>query len=150
MLYKTVLMAGTVVMSLAVAVPAYADSHSGTMQTDDAIKSDAKKAGNAAEREYEEAKEYGFEQKDDFSAWVEEKTAALGRKYDEVSAAAAEQSDETADDLAEAWAATKASVSESLDDVQDSSAETWENVKAGTVKALQDAERALSDDPAAQ
>ena len=48
MLSKTVLMAGTIMMSVAVAAPAYADAQkspdqTGTMATDDAMKSDAEK-----------------------------------------------------------------------------------------------------------
>lgn len=151
MLSKTVLMAGTILMSFAVAAPVYANAdknteQTGTMATDDAMKADAEKMGDKAAAEYDQAKEFTYEQKNEFLAWVEEKSNQLGEKYDEVSANVSDDSEDAVDELAEAWDGAKVNLSEAYEDTKDASAETWENVKANTLEALDNAEQALSDD----
>ena len=90
MFSKTALMVGTI-MSVAVAGPVYAGSNAATdqadtMATDDAMKSDVNKMGDEVANEYENAKDFTYEEKDEFLAWVEEKSEQLGDQYDEVSA----------------------------------------------------------------
>ncbi|WP_339862586.1 hypothetical protein [Thalassospira alkalitolerans] len=155
MLNKTVLMAGTIMMSVAMTAPAYADGQTnpdqtGTMATDDAMKSDAKKMGNKAAEKYDEAKEYTYEQKNEFLAWVEKKSDQLGEKYDEMSAQVNEDSEDAVDELSNAWDGASENLSEAFEDAQDASADTWENVKASTLEAINNAEKALSDDHATE
>ena len=155
MLSKTVLMAGTIMMSVAVAAPAYADAQkssdqAGSMATDDAMKSDAEKMGDKAGAEYEKAKDFTYEEKNEFLAWVEEKSNQLGEKYDEVSARVSDDSEDAVDELAEAWDGAKENLNEAYEDSKDASAETWETVKPKTLEALDNAEQALSDDHATE
>ncbi len=155
MLSKTVLMAGTIMMSVAVAAPAYADAQkspdqTGTMATDDAMKSDAEKMGDKAGAEYEQAKEFTYEEKNEFLAWVEEKSNQLGEKYDEVSARVSDDSEEAVDDLSSTWDGASENLNEAYENAKDASAETWETVKTNTLEALDNAEQALSDDHATE
>ncbi|WP_246833020.1 hypothetical protein [Thalassospira sp. MCCC 1A01428] len=149
MLGKAMLMAGTIMVSSAVMIPAYADS-ADTMKTDDAVKADATEMKNDAKNEYEDAKEYSYEQKEDFMDWAKSKSDALGEKYDEMKDSAADNSDDAMDAVADAWEDAKDSISEAMDDVQDASADTWEDVKAETIAALNKAQNALDDEPDAQ
>jgi len=146
MLSKTVLMAGTIMMSVAVAAPAYADAQkgsdqAGSMATDDAMKSDAEKMGDKAKAEYENAKDFTYEEKNEFLAWVEEKSNQLGEKYDEVSARVSDDSEDAVDELAEAWDGAKENLNEAYEE---------KTVKAKTLEALDNAEQALSDDHATE
>ncbi|UKV15261.1 hypothetical protein L6172_02910 [Thalassospiraceae bacterium SW-3-3] len=155
MLNKTVLMAGTIMMSVAVTAPAYADAskssdQTGTMATDDAMKSDANKMADKAEAGYEDAKDFTYEQKNEFLAWVEEKSNQLGEKYDEVSANVSEESEDAVDELAEAWDGASENLNEAYEETKDASADTWETMKAKTLEALNNAEQALSDDHATE
>ncbi|WP_404425032.1 hypothetical protein [Thalassospira australica] len=155
MLSKTVLMAGTIMMSVAVAAPAYADAQkspdqAGSMATDDAMKSDAEKMGDKAGAEYEQAKEFTYEEKNEFLAWVEEKSNQLGEKYDEVSTRVGNDSEDAVDDLSSAWDSASENLSSAYENTKDASAETWDTVKANTLEALDNAEQALSDDHATE
>ncbi|MBC06005.1 hypothetical protein [Thalassospira sp.] len=152
MLNKTMLMIGTVLMSVSVMTPAYAGSASSddTMKTDDALKSDANELGNEIAAQYEDAKDFTFEQKEDFLAWVDTKTDQLGEQYDDVSARVADDSEEAVDELAEAWDSASDELSDALENAKDASAETWEDVKANTVNALEDAQKAISDSQTAE
>ncbi|MBX2831779.1 MAG: histidinol dehydrogenase [Rhodospirillales bacterium] len=155
MLSKNMLMVSTVVMSMAGIVPAYAGSTSaadtsGTMATDDAMKSDANKLGDEIAVQYEEAKDFTFEQKEDFLAWVDEKSSQLGEKYDEVSERVGSDGEEAVEELAEAWDHASDELSSAFDNAKDASADTWEDVKANTVEALEDAKKTISDGKAAE
>lgn len=155
MLSKKMLMIGTVVVSMVGVAPAYAGSAtstdaSGTMATDDAMKSDADKMGDKIALQYEEAKDFTFEQKEDFLAWVDEKSSQLGEKYDEVSARVGSDSEEAVEDLASAWNQASDELSMAFDNAKDASADTWEDVKANTVNALEDAQKAISDEETAE
>tara|TARA_E500000318_G_C3507281_1_gene190845 strand:+ start:468 stop:935 length:468 start_codon:yes stop_codon:yes gene_type:complete len=155
MLSKKMLMIGTVVVSMVGVAPAYAGSSTatdttGTMATDDAMKSDADKMGDEIAHQYEEAKDFTFEQKEDFLAWVDEKSSQLGEKYDEVSARVGSDSEEAVEDLASAWNQASDELSMAFDNAKDASADTWEDVKANTVNALEDAQKAISDEETAE
>tara|TARA_A100000171_G_scaffold5394_1_gene4371 strand:+ start:155 stop:691 length:537 start_codon:yes stop_codon:yes gene_type:complete len=150
MFSKTALMVGTI-MSVAVAGPVYAGStastdQADTMATDDALKSDVNKMGDEVANEYENAKDFTYEEKDEFLAWVEEKSDQLGDQYDEVSASVKQDSEEAVDELAEAWDGASAELGEAFEDAKEASAESWEEVKQNTMTALEDAQNALSDD----
>lgn len=154
MFSKTALMVGTV-MTFAVAGPVYAGStttadQTNTMATDDAVKSDANKMGDKVAAQYEEAKDFTFEQKEDFLAWVNEKSSELGSNYEDVSEQVKQDSSEAYEDLANAWDGATNELGEAVDDVQDASSDTWENVKKNTVMALENAQEALSDGQATE
>ncbi|OKH88872.1 hypothetical protein [Thalassospira sp. TSL5-1] len=146
MLAKAMLMAGTIMVSSAVMLPAYADS----MKTDDAIEHDATKMKNDAENQYEDAKEFTYDKKSEFMEWAQKQSDALGEKYDEMKESASDKGDSAWDTVSDAWNDAKENLSEAMDDVQESSAETWEDVKAETVEALNKAQKALDDKPDAQ
>lgn len=155
MLSKNMLMIGTVLMSVSVAAPVYAGSTSttdasGTMATDDAMKKDADKLGDKIAAQYEEAKDFTFEQKEDFLAWVDEKSDQLGDQYEDVSARVKTDSEEAVDELAEAWDSASDELSDALADARDASADTWDDVKTNTVNALEDAQKAISDTQSAE
>lgn len=155
MLNKTVLMAGTIMMSVAVTAPAYADAskspdQTGTMATDDAMKSDAGKLADKAAAGYEDAKDFTYEQKNEFLAWVEKKSNQLGEKYEEVSANVSEESKDAVDELAQAWDGASENLNEAYEETKEATADTWETMKAQTLEALNNAEQALSDDHATE
>lgn len=152
MLSKNVLKIGTVLMSVGLVAPAYAGSSdtSGTMATDDAMKSDTDKLGDKIATQYNEAKEFTFEQKEDFLAWVDEKSDQLGDQYDDVSARVKQDSAEAVDELAEAWDSASDDLSDAMADAKDASADTWEDVKVNTLNALEDAQKAISDGQSAE
>ncbi|MDG4718479.1 MULTISPECIES: hypothetical protein [Thalassospira] len=155
MLSKNMLMIGTVLMTMGVAVPAYAGSGSatdtsGTMTTDDAVKSDANKLGDKIATQYEKAKDFTFEQKEDFLAWVNEKSDQLGDQYDDVSARVQDDSEDAVDELAEAWDSASDELSNAMSSAKDASADTWEDVKRDTLDALESAQKAISGDQAAE
>lgn len=146
MLNKNMLMIGTVLMSVSVMAPAYAGSaDSDTMATDDAVQADMNKLGDEIAAQYEEAKDFTFEQKEDFLAWVDAKSKQLGEQYDEVSANVKDNSEDAVDEMAEAWDSASDELNDALADAKDASADTWEDVKASTVNALEDAQKAISD-----
>jgi gas vesicle protein len=149
MLGKTMLMAGTIMVSSAVVLPAYADS-ANTMKTDDAVKADAAEMKNDAKNEYQDAKKYSYEQKEDFMDWARSKSEALGEKYDEMKKSAADNSEDAMDTVSNTWEDAKDSLGQAMTDVQDASSETWEDVKAETIDALNKAQNALDDKPDAQ
>ncbi|PKR47497.1 hypothetical protein [Thalassospira povalilytica] len=155
MLSKKTLMIGTVLMSMGVAVPAYAGSAnatdaSGTIKTDDAMKSDANKLGDKIAAQYEEAKDFTFEQKEDFLAWVDEKSDQLGDQYDDVSARVKDDSEDAVDELAEAWDSATDELSDAMASAKYASADTWEDVKRDTLNALENAQKAISDSQSAE
>ncbi|NIY77695.1 hypothetical protein HED22_18740 [Thalassospira sp. HF15] len=151
MLNKNMLMIGTVLMSVSVMAPAYAGSDaSNTMATDDAVESDVNKLGNEIAAQYEEAKDFTFEQKEDFLAWVDNKSEQLGDQYDDVSAQVENDSEEAVEELAAAWDSASDELSDALEDAKEASADTWEDVKANTVSALEDAQKAISDKQSAE
>ncbi len=155
MFSKTALMVGTIMMSAAVAGPVYAGSttandQANTMATDDAVKSDANKMGDEVAAQYEDAKNFTFEQKEEFLAWVNEKSDQLGDKYDEVSTQVKEDSEDAFDDLSSAWNGATDELGDAVDDAQDASADTWEDVKKNTLSALENAQKAISDSQSAE
>ena len=151
MLNKNMLMIGTVLMSVSVMAPAYAGSDSSdTMATDDAVKSDVNELGNEIAAQYEEAKDFTFEQKEDVLAWVDAKSKQLGEQYDEVSAEVKDDSEDAVEEMAEAWDSASDELSDALENAKDASADTWEDVKANTVNALEDAQKAISDTQTAE
>lgn len=146
MLAKAMLMAGTIMVSSAVVLPAYADS----MKTDDAIEHDATEMKQDAQNKYEEAKDFTYDKKSEFMEWAQKQSDALGEQYDEMKESASDKGDSTWDAVKDAWNDAKENLSAAMDDVQESSAETWEDVKAETVDALNEAQKALDDKPDAQ
>ncbi len=151
MLSKNMLMVGTVLMSVSVVSPAYAESDaSNTMATDDAVESDVNKLGNEIAAQYEEAKDFTFEQKEDFLTWVDNKSEQLGEQYNDVSAEVEKDSEEAVEELAEAWDSASDELSNALEDAKDASADTWEDVKANTVSALEGAQKAISGNQTAE
>ena len=155
MLSKNMLMIGTILVSVGVAAPAYAGSSSatdtsGTMATDDAMKSDANKLGDKVAAQYEKAKDFTFEQKEDFLAWVGEKSDQLGDQYDDVSARVKSDSEEAVDELAEAWDSASDELSDAMASAKDASADTWEDVKKDTLNALESAQKAISGSGSAE
>ena len=155
MLSKNMLMIGTVLMTMGVAVPAYAGSSSasdtsGAMATDDAVKSDANKLGDKIATQYEKAKDFTFEQKEDFLAWVNEKSDQLGNQYDDVSARVKGDSADAVDKLANAWDSASEELSDAMSSAKDASADTWEDVKRDTLDALESAQKAVSGNQPAE
>jgi gas vesicle protein len=137
MLNKNMLLIGTVLMSVSVMAPAHAGS-------------DANKMSDEITAQYEEAKEFTFEQKEDFLAWVDTKTDQLGEQYEDVSVQVKDDSEEAVEELAEAWDSVSDELSEALENAKDASADTWEDVKANTVNALENAQKAISDGQGAE